>query len=529
MAELAQSQFGIDYLFPLQRMAIANILDAMETEERVRQLVLFPTGFGKSLCFQLPALLAPGPSVVIYPLLALMNDQKKSLEKRKIPCAVFRGGMEEGERKAQCEAVSDGSAKIVITNPECLATPRLREFLSGAHIFHMAIDEAHCVSEWGETFRPSYLKLGECIEAIKPRVVSAFTATASPTVAEAIARYIFGTEVFSLVTADIDKPNIRYSVEATLAPVHTLLRLVRAKPKPLIVFDQSRNGVRRICEIIRDNTTIDARFYHAGLTREEKNATETWFMESADGVLAATCAYGMGVDKRNIRTVIHYSEPPSVEAYIQEAGRGGRDGQTAEAILIHSANSGGRAKARESKNGAQDAEEEERNRLREVRQNAFLEYASALSCRRAFLHRLMGSELSSPCSGCDICDGSAEALPEGLGEILDFFGRNRGRFTLRQSVKLLCQPMIASLGRASPDFQFQPDGRRERDTGERAMRSFLAHPPTCAEAGALSGWQEREALALIRETMSMGILKSGTGILRKNKLYLDKANAKKVL
>lgn len=527
VAQLASRQFGIDYLFPLQRMAIANILDAMETEERVRQLVLFPTGFGKSLCFQLPALLAPGPSVVIYPLLALMNDQKKSLEKRNIPCAVFRGGMEENERKAQCEAVSDGSAKIVITNPECLATPRLREFLADAHIFHMAIDEAHCVSEWGETFRPSYLKLGECIETIKPKVVSAFTATASPTVAEAIARYIFGAEVFSLVTADIDKPNIRYSVEATLAPVHTLLRLVRAKPKPLIVFDQSRNGVRRICEIIRDNTNIDTRFYHAGLTREEKNATETWFMESADGVLAATCAYGMGVDKRNIRTVIHYSEPPSVEAYIQEAGRGGRDGQTAEAILIHSANSGGKAKARESKNGARDAEEEERNRLRTIRQNAFLEYASARSCRRAFLHRLMGSELSSPCSGCDICDGSAEALPEGLGEILDFFGRNRGRFTLRQSVKLLCQPTIASLGRVSPGLQFRLDDREKRDIDERAMRSFLASPPTCAEAGSLSGWQEREALALLRETMSMGILKSGSGILRKNRLYLDKANAKR--
>ncbi|MFA6366367.1 MAG: RecQ family ATP-dependent DNA helicase [Candidatus Hydrogenedentales bacterium] len=529
VAALASVKFGIDYLFPLQRMAIANILDAMETEERARQLVLFPTGFGKSLCFQLPALLAPGPSVVIYPLLALMNDQKKSLEKRNIPCAVFRGGMEESERKAQCEAVISGSAKIVITNPECLATPRLREFLAGAHIFHMAVDEAHCVSEWGETFRPSYLKLGECIETIKPKVVSAFTATASPAVAEAIARYIFGAEVFSLVTADIDKPNIRYSVEATIAPVHTLLRLVRAKPKPLIVFDQSRDGVRRICEIIRDNSNIDAGFYHAGLTREEKNATETWFMESADGVLAATCAYGMGVDKRNIRTVIHYSDPPSVEAYIQEAGRGGRDGQAAEAILIRSASSGGKAKARESKKGAQDAGEDERDRLRAIRQNAFLEYASARSCRRAFLHKLMGSELSSPCSGCDICEGTAEALPEGLGEILDFFGRNRGRYTLKQSMNLLCQPMIASLGRASPEFRFQPGGSRKCDIDEREMRSLLANPPTCAEAGSLSGWQEREVLALLRETMNIGILKSGTGILRKSKLYLDKANAKKVL
>ena len=293
VASLAHSQFGIDYLFPLQRMAIANILDGMDSGEKLRQLVLFPTGFGKSLCFQLPALLAPGPSVVVYPLLALMNDQERSLEKRGIPCAVFRGGMEDEERRLQQQAVRSGKARIIITNPECLATPRLRSFLAEVKIFHLAIDEAHCVSEWGETFRPSYLELSACIEAIQPKVVSAFTATASPTVAKAIARYIFGTEAFSLVTADIDKPNIRYSIEPTLCPAHTLLRLVTEKPKPLIVFDQSRNGVREVCGIIRENTGLDAKFYHAGLSREEKNAVEAWFMESTDGVLTATCAYGI--------------------------------------------------------------------------------------------------------------------------------------------------------------------------------------------------------------------------------------------
>ncbi|MDP2816501.1 MAG: DEAD/DEAH box helicase [Rectinemataceae bacterium] len=293
VASLAQSQFGIDYLFPLQRMAIANILDAMETGEKVRQLVLFPTGFGKSLCFQLPALLAPGPSVVVYPLLALMNDQERSLQKRGIPCAVFRGGMEDEARRQEQQAVSSGRAKIVITNPESLATQRLKDFLAGAGIFHLAIDEAHCVSEWGETFRPSYLELGSCIEAIQPKVVSAFTATASPTVAEAVARHVFGTEAFLLVSADIDKPNIRYSIEHSLCSAHTLLRLVKEKPKPLIVFDQSRAGVRDICGIIRENTNIDARFYHAGLSREEKKTVEGWFMESENAVLTATCAYGI--------------------------------------------------------------------------------------------------------------------------------------------------------------------------------------------------------------------------------------------
>jgi ATP-dependent DNA helicase RecQ len=472
----------------------------------MRQLVLFPTGFGKSLCFQLPALLAPGPSVVVYPLLALMNDQERSLERRGIPCAVFRGGMEDEERRQRQEAVRSGKARIVITNPECLATPRLMDFLSEAKIFHLAIDEAHCVSEWGETFRPSYLELSKCIEAIQPKAVSAFTATASPSVAEAIARYIFGTEDFSLVSADIDKPNIRYSIEPTLCSAHTLLRLVAEKPKPLIVFDQSRDGVRNICEIIRENTNLDARFYHAGLSREEKNAVESWFMASSDGVLTATCAYGMGVDKRDIRTVIHYSEPPSVEAYIQESGRGGRDGAMAEAILLRCENR--RKRAQPDGSGAQEAD-----RLRAARKAAFLEYASSKTCRRDYLHRLMGSELASPCSGCDICDGSAQVLPEGLAAIRYFFGRNGGRFDLKQSLRLLSQPKVQVL-------EAERFSQNAGDAG--VMSAFLAAQPLCAGAGILSGWREDEIRILLHEAMAAGILATGSGIFGNQKLFIPR-------
>lgn len=507
VAEIARKQFGVDYLFPLQRMAIANILDAIDEIGTMRQLVLFPTGFGKSLCFQLPALLGPGPTVVIYPLLALMADQKNSLERRGIPCALFRGGLSDVEWNAQCDAVRSGAAKIIITNPESLATTRLSEFISRQKVFHVAIDEAHCVSEWGETFRPSYLRLKECIAALQPRAVSAFTATASPPVACAIAGHIFGSNEYLLVSTDIDKPNIVYSVEPTMEPLHTLVRLVREKQKPLIVFDQSRDGVRRLCELLHERTSFDARFYHAGLSKEEKDDIEAWFMKSDDGILVATCAYGLGVDKRNIRTVIHFREPPSVEAYIQESGRGGRDGNRAEAVLIHDANEADKegpdgrappklenADAGPGPNGTACSHEE----VRKERQMAFLRYGASETCRREFLLALMGSDLASPCSGCDVCNKSARFQPEGLAEVVEFFRVNRRRFPFHQSARLLCQKKPAQ-GAVS-----------------------LEQPPTCAGAGLLSDWDEHDVRILLHGALRKGIVTEKKTFPWKGKIELDK-------
>ncbi len=496
VAAMAVERFGIDYLFPLQRMAIANILDGMESEEPLRQLVLFPTGFGKSLCFQLPALLADGPTVVVYPLLALMNDQRRSLERRGIPSVLFRGGMDEKSRKEARDDLRSGKAKIAITNPESLATGNLKEFLAELGIFHMAIDEAHCVSEWGETFRPAYLELGACIQAMKPAVVSAFTATAGPEVRDAVTRHLFGDASFRVVTADMDKPNIFYSVIPSLHPDRSLAGLAERLKRPMIVFDQSRAGVRRLCELIRDATGFDTRFYHAGLEREEKNQVEAWFMESEDGVLCATCAYGMGVDKRNVRTVIHFSAPASVEAYIQEAGRGGRDGERADAVLIHDL--AGRSSLRSEKDCGADSRQDGSGKgdsVREARRNAFLRYAAPASdmndssttagCRRAGLHALMGEELSKPCSGCDRCEGTALEQGEGIAELREFVQQNPGRFDERSSARLLA--------------------------GAVRRRRLLESPPAARSSGLLSGWSEAEAAFLVKKALALGIIETRKG------------------
>ncbi|MDD3823960.1 MAG: RecQ family ATP-dependent DNA helicase [Sphaerochaetaceae bacterium] len=535
VAVLAKERFGIEYLFPLQRMAVAGVLDGIEREEPVRQMILFPTGFGKSLCFQLPALLAPGPSLVVYPLLALMNDQRRSLEKRGIPCVVFRGGMEEGERKKGIAALRDGSVKIGITNPECLSSPGLATLVDSLDVFHLAIDEAHCVSEWGESFRPAYLRLGDCIQRIQPKVVSAFTATASPQVGEAIARYLFGDSGYSLITADMDKPNIYYAVELSVSPRHSLIKLIRRLPRPLIVFDQSRPGVRLLCEFLHSRGIGEAKFYHAGLSREEKEAVEAWFMKSEDGILVSTCAYGMGVDKKNIRSVVHYSAPPSVEAYIQESGRAGRDGEKAQAVLIKDIwkeDPGSRAlglaarKPEEVQGNLHDTRADfppgekagsetlsadklpaEKLSLaaaaREVRKKAFMEYGKSLLCRRASLLALMGGALDSPCSGCDVCDGSAAAEAEGLAALGRFFAFNRFRFERGQSLRLLGE---AAPGAAPPDPAFP--------------RPSLGQPPACPGAGLLSAWDREEIEALLAAALSRGILKQGSRLYGKKRLGL---------
>ena len=472
----ARFDFGIPYLFPLQRMAVANVLDASEGEEDFRQLVLFPTGFGKSLCFQLPSLLAPGLTLVVYPLLALMNDQKRSLDARSIGNSLIRGGMADEERNKELEAIASGRSRILITNPETLGRKDLRDFLASTGVFHFAIDEAHCVSEWGETFRPAYLALGDYIAQIRPKVVSAFTATASPQVVASITRYLFGDASYSLVTADMDKPNLHYSVVPTLSPLHSLERLIKGKPRPTIVFDRSMAGVALLCEEIGSRIGLDVKFYHAGLTKEERLKIEAWFMASAEGVLVATCAYGMGVDKKNIRTVIHFRLPYSVEAYIQEAGRAGRDGEIAHAILID-----------DRRTAAVEPPFGEKDDTRRLRSLAFAGYAVSRQCRREHLHRLMGGSLEGYCSGCDVCDGTLLSRPEGQEEILEFFRKNSYRFERKDAIRLL--------------------------SGSRDAGGF--EPPVCAGSGSLAGWNGIDIDEAIAACLSKSLLRVREKGLRK--------------
>jgi ATP-dependent DNA helicase RecQ len=472
VAAAARGSFGLEYLYPFQRLVSANVLDASSPgAEPMRQIVLLPTGFGKSLCFQLPALLLPRPSVVAYPLLALMEDQRRRLRSLGIACAVFRGGMSPEERRAAEKSVESGEAKIVISNPECLATPRLLDFLKEAKPSHLAIDEAHCVSEWGESFRPSYLEMGRIAQVLAPPALSAFTATASPVVFEAVARILFDGAAYRVIEGDPDRPNISYAVVRTLSREHSLARLAREMPRPMLVFCSSREGAQILARLLRERLDEEGiRFYHAGLERCEKKRIEEWFFGSETGILVTTCAYGMGVDKKDIRSVIHYEAPTSVEAYLQEAGRAGRDGKPSRAVLL----SGPREEERLSR---------EEDEVRRSRFRALLQYASSeKGCRRDMLLDLLGTprEGRAPCSGCDRCEsgtgGAGHGPREGEAEIAAFARANARRFTREEALFLL------------------------RGAG---IGTGVGEPPRCALWGALSGWEAKDASRAMAEALRL--------------------------
>lgn len=401
VARTAAEAFGVEYLYPWQRLVIANILDsfrytdaekAEDAAYRGRQIVLLPTGAGKSLCFQIPALLLRGATLVVYPLLALMSDQRRRLAERGIESVVFRGGQTEAERLENFRRIRDG-AKIIIANPEALASEKLCRRLCECGIAHIAVDEAHCVSEWGDSFRPAYLELGKIIKRIGAPVVTAFTATASPEVLERVSKLLFDGEAH-VVRGESDRPNIHYAVRYAAAKRQAAVTLAATEKRPMIIFCGTRFRAEDLAkDLVLCFGGESARFYHAGLEKDEKEKTERWFLERDDAVLCATCAYGMGVDKKNIRTVVHLDPPPTAEAYVQEAGRAGRDGLPAAAILLWN-----QADSREFAFFGRGS-----------RAAAMRDFAENAVCRREALLNALGAESPNPeerpaCGGCDLCD-----------------------------------------------------------------------------------------------------------------------------
>ena len=441
LLDRAKELFGISYLFPYQRLAIHNILSCLgvyggEGAEASPgdQLIILPTGAGKSLCFQLPAALIPGLTLVVYPLLSLMADQERRLKAAGIRNRCLRGGQSEEERKELWQAIEGGEANFLIANPEILAAVRVKERLKGIGVHHLVIDEAHCVAEWGETFRPAYLELGKFREELKPGVTTAFTATASPEVLNRIVLHLFAGEKPHLISGNPDRPNLTYRVLPVLAKNQALAALLDPGPRggiagfkaerPAVVFCGTRGGTEVTAAALRKRLgEEEIFFYHAGLEREEKKDLESWFFSSKTGILTATCAYGLGVDKKDIRTVIHRDVPNSVEAYLQESGRAGRDGKNSQAALLVS------------------PEDEAKSLLfttpyEAARYAAPLAYARKPACRRKGLLALLGSE-SDNCSGCDFCDGSIVRAALNEEAILRFIAKNRRRFDQEETAFIL--------------------------------------------------------------------------------------------
>ena len=421
--QVAKEHFGIPYLFPYQRLAISNILDCAKdpVENNPAQIVILPTGAGKSLCFMLPALLAEGITLIIFPLLSLMADQKRRLDSAGIPSLILRGGLSKEERSQAFERIKNGEVKIVIANPEILLAPGVLDQVKQGKIFHVVIDEAHTVSQWGDTFRSAYLDLGKIVKELNPKVTTAFTATASREILDRFAEIIFGGIHPNIIRADPDRPNIRYDAIPYLSKDAALLKAVQVAEKPLIVFCSSREGTEITARRLkRHMPDTEVWFYHAGLSREEKKKIEEKFFVSAGGVLVATCAYGMGVDKSNIRTVIHADLPSSAEAYLQESGRGGRDRKQAYALALVPY-----IPPPESDPDSPDAR----------RRKELYDIFTGQTCRRKALLHILEHE-SQLCTGCDVCDKKV-AVPEGLIEILDLVRRNSRHITARKISSIL--------------------------------------------------------------------------------------------
>jgi len=508
----ARENFGIQYLYPWQRMVIANILEAYSYQKELenllekdreeflekeadsfckgRQIVLLPTGAGKSLCFQIPALILDGPTMIIYPLLALMTDQQRRMESGNLRSVMFRGGQTLEERQKNFEKIKSGY-KIILANPEVLESKELLEQLKLLKIRHIAIDEAHCVSEWGNSFRKSYLKLGEVIKFLSPELVTAFTATASPEVLKSVSEILFAGEAH-IVRSESDRQNIHYFVRRASAKKKEVLFLAKSELKPMIVFCGTRNKAEDMAQEL--NVCFGhgtARFYHAGLNKEEKEKVEKWFFESKNGILCSTCAYGMGVDKKDIKTVVHLESPTTAEAYIQEAGRGGRDGSIAKAILVWSLEDSKKFSFYPAGS----------------RESYMKEFAETEDCRRQVLLDALGAE-KAVCSGCDLCN-SREARSQ--AEKLKGQLKKREIKKITKSLPLSDWEMTYKIVKKNRNFYSDEDLSNEISQKMNAKSS--------RELG-VRVWNHSDSLDVINQLKESGKIKY-SGLLWKNKLKVS--------
>ncbi len=363
-------------------------------------LALMPTGAGKSLCYQIPALAREGTAIVISPLIALMHDQIRSAEAAGIRAASMTSA--DSDNAATAEAFRRGELDLLYVAPERASTAGFQALLERAPIALFAIDEAHCVSEWGHDFRPDYRMLRPVLDRFPDVPRLALTATADQATRADILRQL-GIPDEGLIVAGFDRPNIRYAITARDSGTRQIIDLLQRLPGAGIVYAPSRKATEDIAAAIT-RSGREAAFYHAGLEPERRAAVQASFVASESMVMVATIAFGMGIDKPDVRFVIHAGLPKSIEAYYQETGRGGRDGDPAEAHLFWGASDFARAQQ-----WLADVEPErlagERARL-----NTLAALVEAPTCRRAILLRHFGEHPPAQCGNCDNCENPPQVV-----------------------------------------------------------------------------------------------------------------------
>ncbi len=390
LATLKQT-FGFDSFRPLQEDIIRDSLANKDT------FALLPTGGGKSLCFQLPALVRPGLTVVVSPLIALMKDQVDSMRASGVAATFLNSSLEAGEGRARLRGLHNGEYRMLYVAPERLMLSGFLSDLQRWNVALIAVDEAHCISEWGHDFRPEYRQLAQLRDLCPNVPFMALTATATDRVRADIIKHLKLHEPGCYV-ASFNRPNLTYRVIPKSGPYEQTLEFIRKRPRESgIVYCQSRKSAESVASNLNEDG-IKAAPYHAGLDPKDRSRNQEMFLRDEVRVICATIAFGMGINKPNVRFVIHYDLPKNVEGYYQETGRAGRDGLPSECLLLFSA--GDVVKQQ----GFIDEKPEPEKTVARAQLQQMVHYAESASCRRASLLDYFSEEFPGDnCGGCDNC------------------------------------------------------------------------------------------------------------------------------
>jgi ATP-dependent DNA helicase RecQ len=402
LQQVLKTYWGFDDFLPLQREAMQCALADRDS------LVVMPTGGGKSLCYQAPALCRDGLAVVVSPLIALMKDQVDSLRTSGVPAAAVNSTLAADEKRNIARQIESGRLRLLYMSPERLVTPRTLEFLQNQCVKFFAIDEAHCISAWGHDFRPEYRELRRLRELFPDSGIHAYTATATEKVRQDIVEQLALREPQVLV-GDFRRPNLQYHAIRRQRGLNQICSVLdRFRGQSGIVYCITRAEVDKTCAVLRE-MGYSALPYHAGMTDDERSRNQEAFLTEQVDTIVATIAFGMGIDKSNVRCVIHAGMPKSLENYQQESGRAGRDGVEAECWLLYSGGD-----LMKWKRVIGDTNGDARAAAEAALEKIYA-YATSVTCRHASLIEHFGQRWDNgPCNACDVCLGKLEVVPDGL-------------------------------------------------------------------------------------------------------------------
>lgn len=386
-----QTHFGYSSFRPQQEEVITHVLEGNDT------IVLMPTGGGKSLCYQIPALVLEGLTLVVSPLIALMKDQVQSLNANGVAAAYLNSSLSRAQEQEIEQQLEAGQIRLLYVSPEKIFSPNFLSFLSLLSVKLIAIDEAHCVSSWGHHFRPEYQRLHILKERFPQTAMIALTATADKAVRSDMGE-LLGMKTPKTFISSFDRPNLSLSVLPGQKKWEQILRLVRQYPKQSgIIYCSSRKSTESLAAKLKQQG-VRAACYHAGMLNRLKENVQDAFIEGDVDVICATIAFGMGIDKADVRYVIHYNMPGNLESFYQEIGRAGRDGKPSDTVLFYSYRD-----VQTHLHFANDIQNEQYKAIQIAKLQRMQEYAEAQVCRRKILLSYFGETLEEDCGACDVC------------------------------------------------------------------------------------------------------------------------------